>query len=72
MAPGAARSLRRALPPLLAATAATAAGYAVVTHPPLQAVPRGQAAVRTNQLSGGSSEFRSGSFVPHRRHSRRR
>jgi regulator of protease activity HflC (stomatin/prohibitin superfamily) len=62
-APGAARSLRRALPPLLLLTAVTAAGYAVVTHPPVQAVPHGQAALRTNQFSGGTSEFRAGSFV---------
>lgn len=61
--PAAARSLRRALPPLLAVTAATAAGYALVTHPPLQAVPQGQAALRTNQFSGGTSEFRAGSFL---------
>jgi regulator of protease activity HflC (stomatin/prohibitin superfamily) len=62
-APGAARSLRRALPPLLAVTAVTAAGYALVTHPPLQAVPNGQAALRTNQFSGGTSEFRAGSLL---------
>lgn len=62
-APGAARSLRRALPPLLLLTAVTAAGYAIVLHPPIQAVPHGQAAVRTNQFSGGASEFREGSFV---------
>ena len=62
-APTAARSLRRALPPLLILTAVTAAGYAVVTHPPLQAVPHGQAALRTNQFSGGTSEFRDGSFL---------
>lgn len=62
-APVAARSLRRALPPLLIVTAVTAAGYAVVTHPPLQAVPHGQAVLRTNQFSGGTSEFRSGSVV---------
>ncbi|MFG6485669.1 SPFH domain-containing protein [Roseateles sp. BYS78W] len=62
-APGAGRSLRRALPPLLALTAVTAAGYAVVMHPPVQAVPHGQAAVRTNQFSGGTSEFRDGSFI---------
>ncbi|WP_373716062.1 SPFH domain-containing protein [Roseateles sp.] len=61
-APGAARSLRRALPPLLALTAVTAAGYAVVMHPPIQAVPHGQAAVRINQFSGGRTEFREGSF----------
>ena len=62
-APTAARSLRRALPPLLIATAVTAAGYAVATHPPIQAVPHGQAALRTNQFSGSTSEFRSGSFL---------
>lgn len=62
-APTATRSLRRALPPLLALTAVTAAGYAVVTHPPIQAVPHGQAALRTNQFSGGTSEFRDGSFI---------
>lgn len=61
--PGAARSLRRALPPLLLVTAVTAAGYALVTHPPLQAVPHGQAALRTNQFSGATSEFREGSFL---------
>lgn len=62
-APGAARSLRRVLPPLLIVTAVTAAGYALVTHPPIQAVPHGQAALRTNQFSGGTSEFREGSFL---------
>ena len=62
-APTAARSLRRALPPLLILTAVTGVGYAVVTHPPLQAVPHGQAALRTNQFSGGTSEFRDGSFL---------
>lgn len=62
-APGAARSLRRALPPLLAVAAVTAAGYALATHPPLQAVPAGQAVLRTNQFSGGTSEFRAGSLL---------
>jgi regulator of protease activity HflC (stomatin/prohibitin superfamily) len=62
-APIAARSLRRALLPLLIVTAVTAAGYAVVTHPPIQPVPAGQAALRTNQFSGGTAEFRSGSFI---------
>ncbi|MFG6430294.1 SPFH domain-containing protein [Roseateles sp. LYH14W] len=62
-APSAARSLRRALPPLLIVTAVTAAGYALVTRPPVQPVPHGQAAVRTNQFSGGTAEFRTGSFI---------
>lgn len=61
--PGAAHSLRRALPPLLLITAVMAAGYGLVIHPPIQAVPHGQAAVRTNQFSGGTSEFRDGSFI---------
>ncbi|MFG6459162.1 prohibitin family protein [Roseateles sp. BYS96W] len=62
-APLAGRSLRRALPPLLLLGAVTAGGYAVVMHPPVQAVPHGQAALRTNQFSGGTSEFRDGSFI---------
>ncbi|MFG6414537.1 SPFH domain-containing protein [Roseateles sp. DC23W] len=62
-APTAARSLRRALPPLLLLVAMTGAGYAVVVHPPVQPVPAGQAALRTNQFSGGTSEFRDGSFI---------
>ncbi|MFT7776098.1 SPFH domain-containing protein [Roseateles sp.] len=61
--PTAARSLRRALPPLLMLTAVTAAGYALVAHPPVRAVPTGQAALRTNQFSGATSEFRAGSFL---------
>lgn len=61
--PDAVRSLRRALPPLLALAAVTAAGYAVVTHPPVLAVPHGQAALRTNAFSGGTSEFRTGSLL---------
>ncbi|PZP30206.1 MAG: spfh domain / band 7 family protein [Roseateles depolymerans] len=63
LATGTTRSLRRLLPPLLLAGAATAAGCALVTHPPLQAVPQGMAALRTNQFSGGTSEFRSGSYL---------
>jgi len=59
----ASRSVRRALPLLLGATAVTAVGYAVVVHPPVQAVPHGQAALRTNQFSGGTAEFRDGSFM---------
>lgn len=61
--PVAGRSLKRALPPLLILTAVTAAGYAVVMHPPVQPVPHGQAALRTNQFSGGTAEFRDGSFI---------
>ena len=55
--------LRRAAPALLALCAATTFGYAVVTHPPLLAVPHGQAALRTNQFSGSVTEFRDGSLL---------
>lgn len=61
--PPAALPLRRALPPLLVLVAVTGLGYAVVTHPPVQAVPHGQAALRTNQFSGATAEFRDGSFA---------
>jgi regulator of protease activity HflC (stomatin/prohibitin superfamily) len=61
--PSVALSLRRALPPLFVLMAVTGVGYAVVTHPPLQAVPHGQAALRTNQFSGGTTEFREGSIL---------
>ncbi len=62
-APAAGRTLRRLLPPLLLLGAATAGGYVLLTHPPLQAVPHGMAALRTNQFSGSTSEFRSGSYL---------
>jgi regulator of protease activity HflC (stomatin/prohibitin superfamily) len=60
--PPATNALRRALPPLLALAAASAAGWLLLTHPPLRSVPRGEAALRVNQFSGGVSEFRDGSF----------
>jgi regulator of protease activity HflC (stomatin/prohibitin superfamily) len=55
--------LRRALPALLAVTAVTAVGYGLLTHPPLLGVPHGEAVLRTNQFSGGVSEFRAGSLL---------
>jgi regulator of protease activity HflC (stomatin/prohibitin superfamily) len=58
-----AHTLRRALRPVLALAAIAALGYAAVNHPPLRSVPRGEAALRVNQFSGGVSEFREGSFV---------
>jgi regulator of protease activity HflC (stomatin/prohibitin superfamily) len=61
--PAVAPFLRRALPPLVMLTAVTAFGYAVVTHPPVQGVPHGQAALRTNQFSGATTEFRDGSLL---------
>jgi regulator of protease activity HflC (stomatin/prohibitin superfamily) len=61
--PSAAYAVRRSAMPVLLLVLATAAGYALVTHPPLQSVPRGQAALRVNQFSGGVSEFREGSYL---------
>lgn len=40
---------------------AAVAAWALVRHPPVQTVPRGDVAVRTNQLTGGAAEFREGS-----------
>ncbi len=62
----AAAALPQALPklPSLAfigtAGVAALAAWALVAHPPLQQVEPGQVGVRTNQLTGGSSEFAAG------------
>jgi len=47
---------------LLVATAALGVlAFAAVRHPPVQTVERGELAVRSNQLTGGTSNFREGS-----------
>jgi len=46
---------------LLTIGIAALGAWAIVTHPPVQNVPRGDVAVRSNQLTGGSTEFREGS-----------
>jgi regulator of protease activity HflC (stomatin/prohibitin superfamily) len=55
--------VRRLPSPLVLLTVAVAAGSAwwLVKHPPMQTVAPGAMAVRTNQLTGGSTEFRDGS-----------
>ena len=46
---------------LLLGTAAVAVvGYGVITHPPVQTISRGEIGVRTNQLTGGITEFKDG------------
>src|SRR5690349_7271606 len=37
--------------------------WALIKHPPMQTVPRGDIAVRTNNLTGGSDTFREGSVL---------
>ena len=46
---------------VLAISAASA--YALIMHPPVQTVPRGDLGVRTNQFSGGVDQFREGTVV---------
>ena len=60
---GTARGLFRARTGLVVVAAVGAAGYAVWQNPPVQSVERGQIAIRTNYLTGGSSEWRDGSVV---------
>jgi regulator of protease activity HflC (stomatin/prohibitin superfamily) len=56
----------RALPSkrvLLTLAVAAASAWVLVKHPPVQNVATGEMAVRTNQLTGGSSEFRDGTVL---------
>lgn len=48
---------------VIALAVAGLGAYGLVTHPPLQAVEPGEVAVRVNQLSGGSEEFRDGAAL---------
>jgi regulator of protease activity HflC (stomatin/prohibitin superfamily) len=54
------RGLRGAAPALLALGAAGLGAWMIASHPPVQTVAPGEVAVRTNQLTGGSAEFRDG------------
>ncbi|XHS78260.1 SPFH domain-containing protein [Burkholderiaceae bacterium UC74_6] len=56
-------ALRRGLPRLALLAVAAGAVYGVVTHPPFYTVPRGEAAVRTNLFTGGSSVEREGRLL---------
>ncbi|MET0209512.1 MAG: SPFH domain-containing protein, partial [Burkholderiaceae bacterium] len=53
----------RCLPWLLGVTAVAGAVALLVTHPPVHEVPRGDVTLRTNQLTGGVTQARSGSLV---------
>jgi regulator of protease activity HflC (stomatin/prohibitin superfamily) len=49
--------------PLLMCAAAGAAGWLLWTHPPVRTVPRGEAGVRTNRLTGNAVQLRAGTAV---------
>jgi regulator of protease activity HflC (stomatin/prohibitin superfamily) len=48
---------------IITAMVAAIGAYALVTHPPIHTVARGDVGVRTNNLTGGISEFREGSVI---------
>jgi len=48
---------------LIAAALAGFGAYALYQHPPMQSVARGEAAVRINQLTGGTTEVREGALL---------
>jgi regulator of protease activity HflC (stomatin/prohibitin superfamily) len=66
-AAGAARAVRapsrRSLLAALALALAVLGAWALMIHPPLQAVDNGEVAVRTNQLTGSVAEFRDGPIL---------
>ncbi|GAB2887656.1 hypothetical protein GCM10027046_14960 [Uliginosibacterium flavum] len=60
---GAGASLRRAVRPVLIISLVGAAGYALVKHPPLGKVERGEVGLRVNQLTGSITEVTDGSLL---------
>ncbi len=50
----------RALPVIAIATAAGLATWLLLAHPPMQAVQRGEVGLRTNQLTGTTTQWRDG------------
>ena len=54
---------RRVLGALLVAGGIGAAGYLLVSHPPLYTVQRGEAAVRTNQFTGSATVWNDGRIL---------
>jgi regulator of protease activity HflC (stomatin/prohibitin superfamily) len=57
------RGAARRRGPLLVLATAGGAAWLAWSHPPLQAVPRGEIGVRTNRLTGGATELRAGSVL---------
>jgi len=60
---GAAAVVRRAWMLMLALGVAVGAGYGLYTHPPFTALERGEVGIRTNKLTGDTSEVRDGVAV---------
>ena len=60
---GAAAIVRRAWMLILALGVAAAAGYGLYTHPPFKTLERGEAGIRTNKLTGDTTEVRDGLAV---------
>jgi regulator of protease activity HflC (stomatin/prohibitin superfamily) len=48
---------------LIGAVAVGGVGYLLWTHPPVHTVARGEVAIRTNQITGATEEFRDGSML---------
>lgn len=48
---------------IIALSIAAIGSYAVITHPPMQSVGRGEVALRVNQLTGGSVEVQDGAVL---------
>jgi regulator of protease activity HflC (stomatin/prohibitin superfamily) len=60
-ATGATRRLAGARAALIALAVVAASGYALVKHPPVKTVDRGEVGVRSNHFTGTTSQFREGS-----------
>ncbi|MDR3482166.1 MAG: SPFH domain-containing protein [Burkholderiaceae bacterium] len=60
---GAAAIVRRAWMLILALGVAAAAGYGLYTHPPFKTLERGEVGIRTNKLTGDTTEVRDGLAV---------
>jgi len=61
LATGTVQGLSQARTQILVLGLVAGTGYALWTHPPFQTIARGDVGLRVNQLTGGISEFESGS-----------
>jgi regulator of protease activity HflC (stomatin/prohibitin superfamily) len=61
--PGVTDRLKKSSGPLLTMAMLGAVGYLLWSNPPVHSVVRGDAAIRTNQITGSTDEFREGSLL---------